>query len=163
MIYELHKQNFEIDKCAVFRRTRDEFGALSNMAKGFPISFMGETWDSSEALYQSFRFPDKPGIKEEIRLAESPMESKRVSRSFDSLTRPDWEVIRGKAMRLSLISKFSQNPQALEVLKSTGHKMIVEYSVHDDFWGAHPTEDENILHGFNMLGRLLVEVRNNWP
>ncbi|MFN5747838.1 MAG: NADAR domain-containing protein, partial [Pseudanabaena sp.] len=43
-------------------------------------------------------------------------------------------------------------------LLETGDLPIVEDSRKDDFWGAKP-EDEEILTGANVLGRLLMQVR----
>ena len=51
-----------------------------------------------------------------------------------------------------------------KLLLETGDLPIVEDSRKDDFWGAKP-EDEEILVGANVLGRLLMQLREqvkNW-
>ena len=45
------------------------------------------------------------------------------------------------------------------LLESTGDRPIVEESRRDDFWGAKPTGD-HLLVGMNILGRLLMELRD---
>ena len=51
---------YEIAKVAAFRRTRENWGGLSNMASGFPLWIGPIRVPSSEALYQACRFPDLP-------------------------------------------------------------------------------------------------------
>ena len=54
--------------------------------------------------------------------------------------------------------KLAQNFQAFrELLLATGDLNIVEDSRKDDFWGAVP--DGDLLVGSNVLGRLLMELR----
>src|SRR5262249_38134452 len=45
-----------------------------------------------------------------------------------------------------------------ELLLKTGARPIVEESRKDDFWGAKP-QDDGALVGMNVLGRLLMELR----
>lgn len=45
-------------------------------------------------------------------------------------------------------------------MESTGAKIIVEDSRRNDFWGAvRDKSNENSLNGSNVLGQLLIEVR----
>jgi type I restriction enzyme S subunit len=62
-------------------------------------------------------------------------------------------------MRWVLRLKLSMHwTQFSELLLSTGDKPIVEDSRKDDFWGAVPV-DNTTLVGMNVLGRLLMELR----
>jgi hypothetical protein len=64
-------------------------------------------------------------------------------------------------MRWCLRVKLVQNWEKFgQLLLQTGDKPIVEDSSKDDFWGAIPTED-NQLVGANVLGRLLMELREH--
>jgi hypothetical protein len=47
------------------------------------------------------------------------------------------------------------------VLERTGLQPIVEESTKDDFWGARP-KDDGTLVGMNVLGRLLMELRDHF-
>ena len=62
-------------------------------------------------------------------------------------------------MRWCLRVKLAQNWEKFsELLLDTGDRPIVEESRKDNFWGAKPT-DEFTLVGMNVLGRLLMELR----
>lgn len=93
---------------AVFLKTNERFGGLSNMAPGFPIVLNGVRIRTSEALYQACRFP----------------------------RRPDWDAVRVKIMRWCLRVKLAQKWQTFsKLLLSTGDMPIVEKKVRrNDFW-----------------------------
>ena len=50
----------------VFRKTKEAFGGLSNMAPGFPIKIGEIEIGTSEALYQACRFPHSEDIQRMI-------------------------------------------------------------------------------------------------
>ena len=143
----------------VFRKTHEAYGGLSNMAAGFPIILNGEKILSSEALYQSCRFPHKPDIQKMIIAQKSPMTAKMWSKSFLQETRKDWPLIRVKVMRWCIQMKLAQNFALFgRLLLSTEEKPIVEESIRDEFWGAKPFGNGTLV-GMNVLGRLLMELR----
>ncbi|HGN6580301.1 NADAR family protein [Bacillus cereus] len=142
-----------------FRKTKEEYGGLSNMAAGFPIELNGARILSSEALYQAMRFPNHPDYQKEIIQQKSPMTAKMISKKYRPHTREDWEDVRIMIMRWCLRVKLIQNWDKFgSLLLSTLDKQIVEESNKDDFWGARPS-DMNLLVGTNALGRLLMELR----
>ena len=143
----------------VFRKTKEEFGGLSNMASGFPIILNGVKILSSEALYQACRYPHLPEVQKIIIAQKSPMTAKMKSKKYRDKTRPNWENDRIKIMRWCLRVKLFQNWEKFSrLLISTENYPIVEESMKDDFWGAKPS-DKNLLFGTNSLGRLLMELR----
>ncbi|EEK82561.1 NADAR family protein [Bacillus tropicus] len=142
-----------------FRKTKEEYGGLSNMAAGFPIELNGVRILSSEALYQAMRFPNHPDYQKEIIQQRSPMTAKMISKKYRPHTREDWEDVKIMIMRWCLRVKLIQNWDKFgSLLLSTLDKQIVEESNKDDFWGARPS-DVNLLVGTNALGRLLMELR----
>lgn len=145
-----------------FRSTKATFGGLSNMASGYTIFVNGIFIPTSEALYQACRFPLYPEIQHEIISQHSPMTAKMISRKNDQYTRPDWEKVKIKIMRWALEVKLSQNWHTFStVLKDTGAQPIVEYTKLDKIWGATDVEGST-LEGVNALGRLLMELRENY-
>lgn len=147
--------------CIVFRKTNERFGGLSNMAPGFPIRLNGVRIRTSEALYQACRFPHMPEVQELIIGEKSPMTAKMRSKPYRDESRPDWMAVRTKIMRWCLRVKLAQNWRTFSaLLLETGDKPIVEYSRKDGFWGAQPQEDGTLV-GMNVLGRLLMELREN--
>lgn len=152
---------YNANECCVFRKTKELYGGLSNMASGFPLKVNGTHILTSEAIYQACRFPHLPDIQEKIIKEKSPMSAKMVGKPFRSNSRVDWDDTRIKIMRWCLRVKLAQNfIEFGKLLESTFDKPIVEDSSKDDFWGAiRDKQDENILRGTNALGRLLMELR----
>jgi putative DNA methylase len=145
--------------CITFRRTKERFGGLSNMAPGFPVRVNGLDVRTSEALYQACRFPHRPDLQELIIGQRSPMTAKMKSKPYRSISRPDWDRVRIRVMRWCLRVKLAQNWDTFaELLLATGERPIVEDSRKDDFWGAKDAGDGTLI-GVNALGRLLMELR----
>lgn len=144
-----------------FRKTKEAYGGLSNMASGFPLWVNDMPIFSSEALYQACRFPHLPEVQEKILAERSPMTAKMVGKPYRQETRKDWDNIRIMVMRWCLRVKLAQNFFTFgKLLESTFDKPIVEDSKKDTFWGAvRDKENPKILMGTNALGRLLMELR----
>ena len=143
----------------VFLKTNEEFGGLSNMAGGFPLVVNGFRILTSEALYQLCRFPHMPEVQRLIIAQVSPMTAKMKTKPYRRDSRPDWNRVRVKIMRWCLRVKLAQNwSKFSKLLLATGSRPIVEQSRKDDFWGAK-TIDNQMLLGMNVLGRLLMELR----
>jgi predicted NAD-dependent protein-ADP-ribosyltransferase YbiA (DUF1768 family) len=79
---------------AVFSKTKEAFGGLSNMAAGFPIRVNGVRILTSEALYQASRFPHLPDVQRLIIEQLSPMTTKMKSKPYRKDSRPDWDRVR---------------------------------------------------------------------
>ena len=129
------------------------------MASGYPLCVNQIPIRSSEALYQACRFPHMPEVQHLIIKQTSPMTAKMVSKPYRSQSRDDWMRVRVKVMRWSLRVKLAQNFQSFsQLLLETGDLPIVEKSFKDGYWGAKPTNDGTLV-GMNVLGRLLMELR----
>lgn len=143
----------------IFRKTNEAFGGLSNMANGFPVCVNGFQIRTCEALYQACRFPHRPDVQRRIIDERSPMTAKMRSKAFRKESRSDWDAVRVKIMNWCLRVKLAQNWNAFSaLLLKTGNRPIVEQSRKDDFWGTKPI-DEHTLVGMNVLGQLLMELR----
>lgn len=152
-------RSYVASETAVFRKTRERFGGLSNMASGFPLQVNGICIRTSEALYQSCRFPQRPDLQMMTFDQRSPMTAKMKGKPHRAESRPDWDHVRASIMRWCLRVKLAQNWSKFgELLLSTGDKPIVEESRKDDYWAAKRS-DSGTLVGINALGRLLMELR----
>jgi ribA/ribD-fused uncharacterized protein len=141
-------------------KTKELYGELSNMAGGFPLLIDGVRISTTEALYQACRFPDLPHAQREIIGQHSPMTAKMKSKPYRSSTRDDWDEVRFKIMRWCLRVKLAQHYEEFgRILRATKDRNIVEQSRKDDYWGAKLQPDEETLIGQNVLGRLLMELR----
>lgn len=160
MMWYEHVQTYRRDDCVVFRKTREQFGGLSNMASGYPLVVNGITIRTSEALYQACRYPDHPDVQRAIIDERSPMAAKMRGRKSLRDARPDWQTINIEIMDWCQRVKLAQHIDTFgALLLSTNGHPIVEESSRDDFWGAKPVGTETLV-GRNVLGRLLIEVRD---
>lgn len=152
-------RSYDRANSVVFLKTDGLFGGLSNMAGGYPLHVQGARILTSEALYQACRFPHLPEVQRLIIGQTSPMTAKMKSKPHRNSSRPDWNHVRVKVMRWCLRVKLAQNwAKFSDLLLRTGDRPIVEESRKDHFWGAKPV-DEQTLVGMNVLGRLLMELR----
>ena len=86
--------------------------------------------------------------------------AKRWGRKFK--LRDDWEIVKISIMRKLLEQKF-QNVDLRQKLIATGDKTIVEGNHwHDNFWGTCMCDrlEPCKYHGKNMLGKLIMEIRD---
>ena len=152
-------REYRRSESAVFLKTKEKHGGLSNMAGGFPLEVNGVPIRTAEALYQACRFPHLPAVQEQIIAQRSPMTAKMKSKPHRPDSRPDWDKVRVRIMRWCLQVKLAQNWEKFgAVLLETGDLPIVEHSRRDDFWGAKPVDAQTLV-GVNALGRLLMELR----
>jgi ribA/ribD-fused uncharacterized protein len=150
---------YRADEVVAFRKTGEAFGGLSNMAPGFPLRVAGVSLRTSEALYQACRFPHRPDVQSLIVEQVSPMTAKMRSKHYRNDSREHWDDLRVPVMKWCLRVKLAQNWTSFgDLLLATDERAIVEDSRKDDFWGAIKGADGN-FHGRNVLGRLLMELR----
>lgn len=154
-------RHYTPQEAAVFFKTKELHGGLSNMASGYVLHVGGIEVLSSEALYQLCRYPHFQAAQKEILKERSPMTAKMKSKKYRNQTRPDWLEVRVPIMKWCLRVKLVQNFDAFsEVLFATGTKPIVEKKIRrEDFWGAK-LQDDGSFRGRNVLGRLLMELRD---
>jgi ribA/ribD-fused uncharacterized protein len=136
-----------------FYRTSDEHGCFSNFAP-YPIELKGEVWPTSEHYFQAQKFAGTEH-EEAIRTTRSAMIAARMGRDRKKPIRPDWEAVKDDIMREAVRAKFRQHAELREMLLATGDARIVEHTENDPYWG-----DAGDGSGKNMLGRILMEVRD---
>lgn len=99
-----------------------------------------------------------PEHKEWIRYADTPKIAARLGRSLPC--RSDWEAVKVSIMKKAVLAKFIQHPELRKKLKETGSSYLVEHTVGsprpDSIWG-----DGADGTGQNLLGKILMEVRDN--
>lgn len=146
---------------AIFKKTHEQWGGYSNMASGYPLIINDIQIRSSEALYQALKYTNYPEIQLKILDQTSPMTAKMVAKPFKELIRPDFEIIKIRIMKWCVHAKLLCNYDKFShLLLESENKMIVEESRKDNFWGAKRTQDNKLI-GVNVLGRILMEAREN--
>ncbi len=136
-----------------FYSVSDEFGEFSNFAK-FPIKLKEKLWPTSEHYFQAMKFESSKD-QEEIRKAKKPMIAAQMGRDRKRKLKNNWDSIKDNVMREAVFAKFTQHKSLEQLLLSTGNSKIIEHTVNDSYWG-----DGGNGKGRNMLGKILVEVRN---
>ena len=143
----------------ILKTKGEQFGGLSNMSSGFPLQVNNIPIRTSEALYQACKYPSMPMIQSEIIAQNSPMTAKMRAKVHRRNFRADWHAVRVEIMRWCLQVKLAQNWDTFsKLLLETGDRPIVEQSRKDAFWGAKAVDDHTLV-GMNVLGRLLMELR----
>jgi ribA/ribD-fused uncharacterized protein len=160
MIWEFDGRRSE--DCCVFHRVRESWGGLSNMSNA-PLRIGEIEVKSVEALYQALRFPHRPFWQEEIVEARNAMVSKMMAKKDGRRrhhSRADFDRLQIAIMRWCIRVRIAQHHGTgfLGLLLETYPRPICEKSHRDRFWGA--VLDQGILSGANVLGRLLVELRD---
>ncbi len=135
-----------------YRHHEKPYGCFSNFsAHGFELD--GFWWPTSEHYFQAQKFPNTP-YAEQIRAAKSPMLAARLGRSRKQPIRADWAEVKDDIMRRAVLCKFRANKDIKNALISTGDTNLVENAPGDYYWGCGADGT-----GLNMLGRILMEVR----
>lgn len=130
-------------------RFRDEYHFLSNFYP-IEIEYKGLIYPSLEHAYQADKTNDIK-TKQEIINTKSPGLVKKMGRKVKM--RNDFNSI--LTMFELLTIKFN-NPKMRELLLSTGDAILIEGNDwNDTFWGVCNGK------GKNVLGKLLMKVRNN--
>ena len=145
---------------ALFMRSKDGYGKLSNMTGGFPLKVAGTPHSGPESLYQALKFPDRPDTQNEIGRQPNGMAAKkRAYRPDNPPVRADWDRVKPYAMMAALAAKLRQHPDAFAAaLMETRGRLCLEVSYRDSYWGAKPRQDGSYA-GHNVLGRMLTELR----
>lgn len=135
-----------------FYSVNEEYGEFSNFAY-YLINLDGLHWATVEHYFQAQKFSDK-AYQKKIRMAKTPILAAVLGRDRKQKLRKDWESVKVGVMRQALMAKYTQHPELRELLLSTNDLKLVEHTPNDSFWG-----DGGNGKGNNMLGRLLMEIR----
>ena len=144
-----------------FFTVKGKFALFSNFAST-PLTINAKEYQTVEHYFQSAKFLETDQeYAEVVRLAETPLEAKKLGQSREHQIHPEWansrkgEGISVQIMRRALFSKALQNSGFKNLLLSTKNdEVLIEASPYDSFWG----EGRNKT-GKNMLGKLLMELR----
>ena len=160
--------SYDANKCIRIHKVDDEWGLLCNFANT-PIAVGGFTFKSSEQLFQLMKFTDRDVVKRIVngitRNDKKCHEVKKTVKSYEKdYRREDWGSMIIDAMKFSLQCKYEQSEAFRQKLESTKGFNIVEDQTSfpkksPDAWGVKLREGQFV--GPNLLGRLLMELRDN--
>ena len=123
-----------------FRFTKAAWGAFSNFQPlAVPILAGPWSFQFSESLYQTAKFPAHPDIQQRIAEAPTAREAAAIGRTPGLGIDPGWNAQRVDVMRWVLRLKREANAAEIDaVLAETGERPIVEVSTRDPLVGRPP-------------------------
>ena len=121
-----------------------------------PFIYQGMKFYYTETFFVAMKTLDI--YQRDIISKMKPGEAKKFGRRLK--LRSDWEDIKVKVMKFALEKKFATGTSWYKKLKQTKDEYIVETNYwHDNIWGnciCHKCQD---IPGQNILGKLLMEIR----
>ena len=137
-----------------FYHSDQPWGELSNFSR-HSIYLKNKIWPTVEHYYQAQKFAETKH-EESIRRSATPILAKQLARDFSKyLAIVDWPNVKQEVMLAGLRAKFSQHPDLVELLISSGDRKLTEHTAKDKYWG-----DTGDGSGKNILGKLLMQVRS---
>jgi ribA/ribD-fused uncharacterized protein len=144
----------------------NEYKEFSNMHEA-PMQIGGITFPTVEHYYQWSKAKQFGAEEIATKILKTPS-AKSVKALGQKVTPYDDEAWKGKrreVMMTALNAKFSQHPDILKKLNSTGTKTIAEANPRDKYWGIGTSAETSFAKnpsrwkGENMMGKLLEDVR----
>ena len=160
--YDIIKR-YPAEQTVGFTSTVAEWGIFSNFAKT-PMVVNGIKFVCVEQLYHYIRLSDEQERTEYLKLAPN-MGLKMKAKAFAKrgVERSDWKEIAVDVMRFCLNHKYQASAEFRKALADSGNKYIVEDESNrrkkPDSWGAVLDTVTNEYYGKNIMGRLLMELR----
>ena len=160
-------QSYPASECAVFCKTNEEWGILSNMAST-PINIEGIEFKSAEHIFQMMKFNEEEfvvkvwkGVTANNKISQN---IKMTSKSYEpEHRRADWGRIIVDALKFAMQKKYEQCELFRQELERSKGLYIVEKQANPkkpaDTWSAKLVGDK--WEGSNLTGRLLMELRDN--
>lgn len=138
-----------------------KYAFLSNFYNSPLPTYGGEiVYPTVEHYFQAMK-TENSEEREQIRLAPTPGIAKRLGRRVH--LRADWEKVKQSVMKYALIKKFNHNPSLKSQLLETGDTELIEGNTwHDNYWGNCTCAKCANISGKNNLGRLLMEIREDY-
>lgn len=137
---------------------KGDYAFLSNFWQGLsPVWWEGQDWPTAEHAFQAAK-TDHAGARELIRMAMTPAEAKRIGQRVP--LDPWWNRKRVPVMLSILVAKFYLASDLAAALDATSDQELIEGNYwHDNFWGNCLCNNCIDKRDVNMLGQLLMIVR----
>ena len=153
-------ETYPASQCVTIHKVAEEWGVFSNFAPT-PLVVNGVKFKNLEQLYQLMKFKDKEPVQAVYQANNPKMTTKYWEKTH---RREDWGKMLVDAMKFCLVQKYNQSSVFKQKLEETKGKFIVEDQTSfpkktPDTWGVKLNGDNFV--GPNLLGRLLMELRDN--
>lgn len=158
-------ERYPKDKTAPFRSIDQPWGLFSNFGRT-PLVVDGIPFDCVEKLFQVMKFTDGVSRKAIYSVKGQTIKMKAKHYEKAGTVRSDWGEILVDAMKFCLMEKYRQSEVFRKELNRSRGLYIVEDQTtfpkkSPDTWGVKLSADGNEFVGPNLMGRLLMELRDN--
>lgn len=154
---------YPADKTAAFCKVAEEWGVLGNFAPT-PIIVDEVPFDCTEKLFQVMKFTDLESRKIIYAQKGQPIKMKAKHQESVGVVREDWGRIFIDAMKFCLMQKYHQSEIFRNELERSKGLFIVEQQANPrrpaGAYSAKLSDDGNTWAGPNIMGRLLMELRD---
>lgn len=160
-------QSYPASECAVFCKTNEEWGILSNMAST-PIIIEGVEFKSAEHIFQMMKFNEAEYVEKIWKgVTANNKRSQNIKMTAKSYEpehrRADWGSMIVDALKFAMQKKYEQCAKFRQELERSKGLYIVEKQANPkkpaDTWSAK--QEDDMWVGSNLTGRLLMELREN--
>ena len=152
--YQWH--TYRASECVAIHKIDEEWGVLHNMA-ATPLVIDGVDFKCCETLFQSLKFKDTSVIQDVYR-----RNNKKWAQHWEKqgYRRQDWGTIFIDILKFCLQMKYEQSALFRQELERSRGFIIVEDETgrKSTTYGAKLKDD--VFEGSNLLGRLLMELRD---
>lgn len=153
-------ETYPVSECVAIRKVKEPWGIFGNFAST-PIIINGVTFKTSELLFQLMKFKEAEPVLAVYNANNPKMTAKHLEKTH---RREDWGRMIVDAMKFCLTQKYEQNEDFRKELERSKGKYIVEDQTSfpkksPDTWGVKQQGSDFV--GPNLLGRLLMELRDN--
>ena len=154
---------YPADRTAAFSKVDEEWGILGNFA-ATPVVVDGVSFNCTEKLFQVMKFADTESRKLVYTRKGQTIKMSAKHCEKVGMVREDWGRIFIDAMKFCLMQKYSQSEAFRKELERSKGLFIVEKQANPNrpagAYAAKLSEDGKTWKGPNIMGRLLMELRD---
>lgn len=155
--------DYPAERTVSFCSADGEWGILGNFGRT-PLVVDGVSFPCAESLFQIMKFTDPEARR--FLLSLKGRRIKMRAKHYEKVigVRPDWGEIIVDALKYCIMTKYTQCEAFRSELARTGDRFIVEVQSNSkkaaDTYSAKLTPDCQTWSGPNLMGRLLMELRD---
>lgn len=156
-------QHYPASNTIAFQKKAARQAIFSNLYPS-PICVDGVTYNCAEQLYHAIRLNNQKVREDLLRHSPSGILQRSKGYKMQGLERDDWRHIAVDVMRYCILQKYEQCEEFRVALASTKGRLIVkEEAAHrkgPTVWGATYDAATNQYIGRNIMGRILMDIRD---
>lgn len=154
---------YPAERTVAFCKADQEWGILGNFGRT-PLVVDEVKFYAAESMFQVMKFTDPTARKDIYSYEGQKLKMRAKHWEKEVGVRPDWGEILVDALKFCLMTKWEQSEAFRSELARTADRFIVEVQNNSrkaaDTYSAKLTPDGGTWSGPNLMGRLLMELRD---